>query len=274
MWLYVDGLVFVKGYESRAFYFLGHLYPHGVWFYFPVISFFKLAPGMILLFFLLAALVVTDLLRNRNKAVKPSIVPASRQRHLQALLSALVVFAAIPMASKLNVGVRHFSVPIGLAIILSGLIVPLTCAVVGKRMRPFASVMVAALAFWCVVTALVSYPHYLSYYSPFRLNVPKQEIGVNANLTWGQSVGELNTFFEQHQVVAPYVDTRMSTVDPTVYIPGARAWQCDNGAPVPRGWVAVSADRVLLHAPGCSQLLRYPTFSVGDGSIMVFHIPD
>ena len=119
MWLYVDGLVFVKGYESRAFYFLyGHLYPHGVWFYFPVISFFKLAPGMILLFFLLAALEVGDVLRNRNNAVTPSIVPASRQLHLQALLSALVVFAAIPMASKLNVGVRHFSVPIALAIIL------------------------------------------------------------------------------------------------------------------------------------------------------------
>ena len=32
MWLYVGSLVFVKGYESRAFYFLGHLYPHGVWF--------------------------------------------------------------------------------------------------------------------------------------------------------------------------------------------------------------------------------------------------
>jgi Dolichyl-phosphate-mannose-protein mannosyltransferase len=273
LWLYVDGLVFVKGYESRAFYFLGRLFPHGVWFYFPVISFFKLAPGMILLFFLLMALVVADVLRNRNKAVKPSIVSVSRQRHLQALLSALVVFAAIPMASKLNVGVRHFSVPIALGIILSGLIVPLTRAVVGERMRPVASVVVAALAFSCVVTALVSYPHYLSYYSPFRLNVPKQEIAVNANLTWGQSIGELNTFFEQRHVTAPYVDTSMSTVDPRVYIPGARAWQCDKDVPVASGWVAVSADRVLLHAPGCSQLLRYPTLSVGDGSIFVFHVP-
>ena len=274
MWLYVDGLVFVKGYESRAFYFLGHLYPHGVWFYFPVISFFKLAPGMILLFFLLAALVVADVLRNRNKAVKPSIVPAFRQLHLRALLSALVVFAAIPMASKLNVGVRHFSVPITLAIIFSGLIVPLTRTVVKERMRPLASAMVAALAFSCVVTALASYPHYLSYYSPFRLNVPKQEIAVNANLSWGQSMGELNTFFEQRHIAAPYVDTRMSMVDPTVYIRGARDWQCDENAPVPSGWVAVSVDRVLLHTPGCRNLLRYPSFRVGDGTIMVFHILD
>lgn len=274
LWLYVDGLVFVKGYESRAFYFLGHLFPHGVWFYFPVISFFKLAPGMILLFLLLAALVLTGFLRNRNKAVKAAIVPPWRQRHLQALLSALVVFAGIPMASKLNVGVRHFSVPIALGIILSSLIVPLLRTAVGEKIRPAASVLVAALAFSCVLTALLSYPHYLSYFSPFRLNVPKQEIAVNANLSWGQSMRELNTFFAQRHIAAPYVDTRMSTIDPRAYIPDARPWQCDKDAPTASGWVAVSADRVLLHAPGCRQLLRYPMFNVGDGSIFVFHVPD
>ena len=45
-------------------------------------------------------------------------------------------------------------------------------------MRPFASVMVAALAFSCVVTALVLIPPLLlfSYYSPFRLGVPSRKL--------------------------------------------------------------------------------------------------
>jgi hypothetical protein len=48
--------------------------------------------------------------------------------------------------------------------------------------------------------------------------MPKQEIAVNANLTWGQSMKELNTSFEQHHVSASYVDAWLSTLDPAVYI--------------------------------------------------------
>jgi hypothetical protein len=272
LWLYMDGLAFVKGYETRPIYFLGRMHPGGVWYYFPVMSFFKLAPGMVLLFFLLAALATANVVRTRGTG-RP-VVPDSRRLHLQAMICALVVFAIIPMTSTLNVGIRHFSVPISLTALLSCFIVPLTQAAVGNRVRPFASAAVVALAFSCLVTALLAFPHYLSYYNFFRLNVPKQEIAVNANLTWGQSMEELNSFFQQRHVSAPYVDTRISTLKPAVYIPDARPWQCDKDNPVAPAWVAVSVDRVLRHAPGCQQLMRYPSFSVGDGSIMVFHIPD
>ena len=70
MWLYADGLAYVKGYETRPIYFLGSVRPHGVWYYFPVISFFKLAPGMVLLFFLLAILSTVHILNNREVAVR------------------------------------------------------------------------------------------------------------------------------------------------------------------------------------------------------------
>lgn len=272
LWLYVGGLGFVVGYGSRPMYFLGHWHPHGVWFYFPVISFFKLAPGMVLLFFLLAALAIANFLRNRGKGL--SIVPDSNRLHLRAMLATLVVFAAIPMASKLNVGVRHFSVPIALAVLLCSLIIPLTRSVLGSKARPFAFGATVALAFSCVVTAFLAYPHYISYYNAFRLNVPKQEIASNANLSWGQSMEELNAFFREHHVSAPYVDTRMSGLDPAVYIPGALPWQCDKPDPVTPEWVAVSADRLVHQPPNCEQLLRYPSWSVGDGTIVVFRITD
>ena len=90
----------------------------------------------------------------------------------------------------------------------------------------------------------------------------------------GQSMKELDAFFKQRRVRAPYVDTRMSGLDPAVYIPGARGWQCDTPDPVAPEWVAVSADRLLHEQPNCEQLLRYPSWTVGDGTIMVFRITD
>jgi hypothetical protein len=272
LWLYVGGLGFVVGYGSRPMYFLGHWHPHGVWFYFPVISFFKLAPGMVLLLVVLVALATANFLRNRGKGL--SVVPDSTRLHLRAMIATLVVFAAIPMASNLNVGVRHFSVPITVAVLLCSLVIPLTRSVLGSKARPFACGATVALAFSSVVTALLAYPHYLSYYNAFRLNVPKQEIAINSNLGWGQSMEELDRFFKEHHVSASYVDTRMSVLDPAVYIRGARGWQCDTPDPVAPEWVAVSADRLLHLPPNCEQLLRYPSWTISDGTIMVFHITD
>jgi hypothetical protein len=272
LWLYVGGLGFVVGHGSRAMYFLGRWHPYGVWYYFPVISFFKLAPGMIVLFFVLAALATANLLRQRAKG--SSIVPDSRRLHLRAMLVTLVVFALLAMASKLNVGVRHFSVPISVAVLLCGLVIPLKSSVLGSKAQPMAFGAIAALAFSCVVTAILTYPHYLAYYNVFRLHMPKQEIAINANLSLGQSMEELAAFFKDHHVATSYVDKRTSAVDPDVYIPGAHAWECDKPDPPTPEWVAVTTVVMIHQPPNCEYLLRYPSWNIGDGAIIVFHLTD
>jgi hypothetical protein len=271
-WLYLVGLSNVAGWASRPMYFLGHWHPHGVWFYFPVISFFKLAPGIVLLGLVLVAMATAHFLRNRGKEL--SLVPDSHRFHLRAMLATLVVFAAIAMASKLNVGIRHFSVPIGVFTLLCGLVIPLTRSVLGRRSQRLALGVIVALAFSSAMTALLAYPHYISYYNVFRMNVPKQEIAINANLSWGQSMGELNAFFKEHHVSAPYVDTGNSILDPSVYIPGAHAWQCDKPDPIAPEWVAVPAHNLVRQPPTCKQLQRYPSWTIGDGTITVFRITD
>jgi hypothetical protein len=268
--LYAGGLAYVVGHESRPVYLLGHWHPHGVWFYFPVVSFFKLAPGMLLLFVLLVALAATHLLGNRRTGL--SLVPEAMRFHVRATLSGLIVFAGIAMSSKLNVGIRHFSVPITFALLLCALLLPLIRSVIARQSRPFLFGATAALAFSCLVTALLTYPHYLSYYNIFRLNMPKREIAVSSNLSWGQSMPELATFFRDHEVQNPYVDSEMSPVEPSIYIFGARDWQCPMPAPTAPAWVAVSTTNLVSGAPNCEQLLHYPSWSVGDGAVMVFHI--
>ena len=39
-------------------------------------------------------------------------------------------------------------------------------------------------------------------------------------------------------------------------------------------WVAVSTVNLIRQPPNCDQLLRYPSWNIGDGTIMVFHITD
>jgi hypothetical protein len=131
----VGGLAYIVGHEKRPVYFLGRWHSQGVWFYFPVISFFKLAPGMILLFILFVALALRHFLGNRRKEV--SIIAESNRYHVAAFAAGLVVFAAIAMSSKLNVGVRHFSVPITFGVALLSLLIPLVAAAFGiERSHP------------------------------------------------------------------------------------------------------------------------------------------
>jgi hypothetical protein len=270
VWLYTGGLAFVKAWDSRPLYFLGHWREHGVWFYFPAMSFFKLAPGMVLLFLLLAILATAHFLGNGREGF--SITPDSNRFHLRAVFVTLILFAAISMASDLNVGVRHFSVPIVLGSVLCSLIIPLMKSTLGARTRPLARSATVALVFSCIVTALLAYPHYLSYFNVFRLDMPKYEIAQNSNLNWGQSMAALKTFFDERHVSAPYVDDHLAPLDPSVYIPGARKWECESPASINQEWVAVSPDRLVHEAPNCAQLLSYPSWTLGGGSVFVFHI--
>jgi Dolichyl-phosphate-mannose-protein mannosyltransferase len=267
--LYVGGLAYVLSHGRRPMFFLGHMNPHGVWYYFPVISFLKLPPGMLLAVALLVALTIARFLGNKGGA--SSVVPRSHRFHFSAIVACLIVFAGIAMASSLNIGIRHFSVPISLTVLLCSFIIPLTQDL-SQRRRMFSFATTVALAFSCVATAALTYPHYLSYFNMFRLNTPKQDIAANSNLNWGQSMEEVASFFREHGVSGPYVDSDASTVNPVIYMPGAINWTCNKPDPSPPAWVAVSTYNLTRQTPNCLRLLRYPSWKIGDGAAVVFHI--
>jgi hypothetical protein len=266
----VGGLAYVAAHANRPVYFLGRWHSQGVWFYFPVISFFKLAPGMVLLFILLAALAFRNFLGNRENTL--SIVSESNRYYVVSLFVGLIVFSAIAMSSKLNIGVRHFSVPITFGIALLGLLVPLVASIASRSMRSLARVLMVVCACSSLLTAILSYPHYLSYYNFLRLKTPKQEIAVTSNLSWGQSMMELDSFFKKNHVADPYVDSTLSPVAPAVYVSGVHDWSCDRLDSASPEWVAVSTASIVRQPPNCDELLRYQSWDIGDGAIMVFHV--
>lgn len=275
LWLYLSGVLdnFFRIDRPRMAYVLGKWYSHGVWFYFPVVSFFKLAPGMIGCFALLIGLLAFNASRWRTTRIP--LVPGQYRRHVGAMVAALIVFAGSAMSSNLNIGIRHFSVPISIVVLLCALVVPLMKAVLpAGPPRTLGILISGVLASSSLATALIAYPYYISYYNFFRFGTPKQDIVADSNLYWGQSLIDVQRFREEHHISKIYVDSRNDRLDPATYVSGATRWKCDKPEPPAPEWVAVSADFLLRDAPTCAGLLRYPHWYVSDESMVVFRITD
>jgi hypothetical protein len=273
LWLYLCGVLQVFAELSRTTYVLGKWYSHGVWFYFLVVSFFKLAPGMIGCFALLIVLLGFNASRWRTTGIP--LVPGQYRRHVEAMVAALIVFAGSAMSSNLNIGIRHFSVPISIVTLLCALVVPLMKAVLPAGFPCALGILISGgLASSSLATALIAYPYYISYYNFFRFGTPKQDIAANSNLYWGQSLIDVERFREEHHISKIYVDGRNDRLDPATYVSGASEWKCDEPEPPAPEWVAVSANFLLRDAPTCAGLLRYPHWYVSDESMVVFRITD
>ena len=168
LWLYLSGLLDVYFRVDRKTYVLEKWHAHGVWYYFPVVSFFKLAPGMIICVGSIVVLLGIYVYRWRTARVP--LVAQKYGRHLTAMVAALIVFAGSAMSSTLNIGIRHFSVPITLVLLLCALVVPLMKAVLPAGLPRNLGIMAAGgLALSSLATALLTYPHYIPYYNFFRL---------------------------------------------------------------------------------------------------------
>lgn len=270
LWLYLTGIGYLNAGLSRPVYLLGKLHGHGVWYYFPVISFFKLPPGML---GLAGLLLICMVVYGRRKSAGSLLTDDVNRVRVRALLSVLIVFAAAAIRSRLNIGIRHFSVPITIAIILIALLVPLIESLWKNSQRTTAYAIVLALAASSVITAISSYPHYISYYNWFRLWTPKQEIVAESNLDWGQSLIAVNDFVREHHIARIHLDS-MSPLSPTVYVSNAAEWFCDDFSSPSPEWVAVSADFIRRTAPTCIGLMRYQHWPLADGTVYVFRITD
>ena len=109
-WLYLKGLFFfIVSAGSRPTYILGQGYPHGVWFYFPVLFVLKSQLAFLLLLLLAA---VTGLVK------RVSSVSHEMQMRWRCVWVSLVVFVAACMLNRLDISIRHFSIALALSTLL------------------------------------------------------------------------------------------------------------------------------------------------------------
>jgi hypothetical protein len=266
-WLFLEGLGWVLLTAARPTFLLGHPYPHGVWFYFPVLLVLKSLPGFV---GLLAMTLALSLWR-RRKHRDMTVIPAQLATHWRAIWVTLLVFVGICLIAPMDISIRHFSVPL---VLLTLLIAPVPrlieqCA---PRVSWTVAAVAAVLAASCLITAVRLYPYYFPYVSPFGMGRPAYRLMSDSNVDWNQALPEVEMFAEQHELADVPLDI-YGFSDSRTFVPHARLWDCQAPADSDAGrWVFVSAD-MILDSHNCGWIMRYPHQPLAAGGMYAIQLP-
>ena len=268
--LYLRGVFWVLLTGRRSTFILGQSYPHGVWFYFPVVFAFKSPLGFLLL---LPASLLIALRRQWRGRGSVSAIPSQFAVHWRVLWVSLLVFTGACVLSPLDISIRHFTLPLVLLVLL---LAPVP-RMLGELRGPARSglsvggAVVALLAASCLFTSVRAYPNYFPFINSLSLGHPAYELVNDSNVDWNQSLPALERFVEEHRLQRIAVD-EYGFSDPTVFVPQAHVWNCQTPTPADSGqWVALSAN-MILDGHNCAWLMQYPHEALAGGSMYAVHL--
>ncbi len=272
-WIYVRGVLLVLLSSSRPTFILGKSYPHGVWFYFPVLFLLKSSFGFLGLLILTFLLFLSRRLQ-RDIASNESVVPEAFGMHWRVVCVSMLVFTFFCVISRLNISIRHFSIPTALLILLLS---PLPRQIRAIRLRsPHAAQLITGFAVLLAVsslfTALGAYPYFMPYLNPLSFGRPAYTLVNDSNLDWNQSLPEVSKFVARQHLERIRIDP-YSMSDPALVVPQALIWDCQRPAEADAGqWVVVSAG-VILDGHNCAWLMNYPNEPLVAGGMYAVHLP-
>jgi hypothetical protein len=195
-----------------------------------------------------------------------AILPDQFRPHWRILWISAIVLSTVCILSRVNIGFRHFSVPLTLLILL---LAPLPALV--SRMR-LLQALTAALAAACIVTAVRAFPFYIPYVSPLGLGRPAYTLMGDCNLDWNQALPEVRRFAAEHGLKSVLVD-HFGMNDAAPELPEAEIWNCQSPAPEDGGrWAVISAN-MIRDSRNCDWLTAYPQKELGGGSMYAFRLP-
>jgi hypothetical protein len=272
IWKYLMGLIgFAFGALSRPTYILGHPYSHGVWFYFPALTLLK-SPLAFLLLLLLAAAVALAIKTHKGSGF--SAVPASMELHWRSVWVSLVIFAVACMLNRLDISIRHFSIPLALMILL---LAPLPRmleflhreGMPGARAAGWSTIVLVAILMF---TAIRAYPNYFPFINTLSMGRPGYLLVNDSNLDWNHALPTVETFVDQRGLKRILLD-EYGLSDPRPYVPQAQPWNCQKPDASDGGqWAAVSAN-LMVDGSNCRWLMDYPHQPLAGGSMYAFQLP-
>jgi hypothetical protein len=272
---YLRGVFWVVVSAKRPTFLLGHSYPHGVWFYFPVVFVLKSSLGYLgLLFFAGVAALTRRVIRKVRRETSVRLVPQQQALDWRVLCVSFLVFTGVCLLSPLDISIRHFSVPMVLLILM---LAPLPRLLEELRTRTplgakLGTAAVAALAASCLFTAVHAYPNYFPYINTLGRGRPAYTLVNDSNVDWNQALPEVQRFAEQHHLEKILLD-EYGFSDPTVSVPQAQPWNCQKPAPGSGElWVALSANNIL-DGHNCAWLMQYPHEPLAGGSMYAIQLP-
>ena len=273
IFLYVRGLLlFALSATSRPTFILGHTYPHGVWFYFPVL--FLLKSQLAFLLLLLLTIVAALMVRRQHENGFP-IIPSGRELLWRCIWVSLVVYTAACMLNRLDISIRHFSIPLALAILL---LAPLPRMVeILRGSNPG----VASIGTWstiaftgvALIVAVRAYPHYFPFFNTLSLERPGYALVNDSNLDWNQALPDVETFVRQRGLKQVLLD-EWGFSEPTVYVPEAEWWDCQTPNSSDGGHWAVLSANMIEDGHNCRWLLQYPHQILAGGGMYAFQLPE
>lgn len=269
-WLYVRGMAVIAFSFVRPMFILGKGYPHGKWFYFPVLLALKLTLGSLVI---AATALLLAVVRRGNPQLE-SAIPSGRTVHWRVLWIALAVFLGIHMFSMFDVSLRHLSVP---QVLFFLLLAPLPRMI--AQLRPqkrwiaaAATAIVTVAAASSLYTAVHTYPYYMPYFNWFASGRPTYYLASDSNVDWNQALPDVKAFLNEQGQHRVSIDTYAFS-DPAAFVPNAEMWDCQKPTSVDAGqWVVVSSN-MILDVHNCEYLLRYPHVAIAAGSMYAFRLP-
>lgn len=178
---YLMGLVDVK--RMAQFYptfALGHVYPHGRWWYFPVAILIKTTLGLLAL----SALALVAAFAGR----------IGRACEVFYVLAPGAVYLAIAMGSGIDIGTRHILPLFALATILAGA----GAVAWGTRSRAWTWAIAALLAAH-LGSSLVNYPQQMAYANEaWGGSKNTHKLLSDANVDWGQQLYQVKAWQDRH----------------------------------------------------------------------------
>jgi hypothetical protein len=273
LWLYLQGLVgFALSALSRPTYILGHSYPHGVWFYFPVLFLLKSQLAFLLLLALTS--IVTIVLKARSTE-GVSVVASGMDMHWRSVWVSLIVFAAACLLSRLDISIRHFAIALALTVLLLAPLPRLLSSLSGSfpRLAVAGAGLTMTLAVASLITALRVYPNYFPFVNALSLGRAPDQLVNDSNVDWNQSLPEAERFARQHAIREVLLD-EYGFSDPAAYVSEARLWDCQQPAPADGGKWAILSANYIRDAGDCGWLMQYPHESLAAGSLYAVRLPE
>jgi hypothetical protein len=272
IWKYLRGLIgFAFGAGSRPTYILGHPYSHGVWFYFPVLTLLKSPLAFLLLVALTIA--IASVIKTRRRTPF-SAIPAGMELHWRCLWVSLVIFTVACMLNRLDISIRHFSIPLALMILL---LAPLPRMLEHLQSENWGAARVAGwatiiLAASLMFTAIRAYPNYFSFINSLSMGRPGYALVNDSNLDWNHALPEVESFVKRQGLKLVLLD-EYGFSDPHAYVPQAQSWDCQKPISGDAGqWAVVSAN-LIADGSNCGWLLNYPHQELAGASMYAFQLP-
>ena len=271
VWIFLQGFVTFLFTASRPTFILGHAYPHGEWFYFPVL--FLLKSPLAFLGLLALAFAVWIVAKSRLKT-EFSPVREGMELHWRAVWTFLLIFFTACVLSRLTISIRHFLVPLALIILLLAPLPRMLNALLNSGWKPARPTawLTGALAVVLILLAIRIYPHYMPFLNALSMGRPNYELVNDSNLDWNQALPEVAEWARSRGLQKVPLDA-YGFFDPTIYMKQAEPWNCQNPTASNGGqWVVVSAG-YILDAHNCGWLLQYQHEALAGGSMYAFQLP-